>query len=82
MMQPTHVWDFPNQSKLRPLDRPRHRTIHVQCPVRAPMMVIMEVIGQEPPEMSLVQDNHVVQAFAADTPDRPFDIGPTGGNVR
>jgi hypothetical protein len=23
--------------------------------------------------MSLVQDNHVVQAFAADTPDQPFD---------
>ena len=25
--------------------------------------------------MSLVQDDHVVQAFAADTPDQPFDIG-------
>jgi hypothetical protein len=25
--------------------------------------------------MSLVQDDHVVQAFAADTPDQPFDVG-------
>jgi hypothetical protein len=25
--------------------------------------------------MSLVKDDHVVQAFAADTPDQPFDIG-------
>ena len=24
--------------------------------------------------MSLVQDNHVVQAFAADVPDQPFDV--------
>ena len=25
--------------------------------------------------MSLVQDNHVVQAFAANAPDQPFDVG-------
>src|SRR5215471_11273000 len=75
MMQPTHFWDFLNQSKLRPLDRPRYRTIHIQRPVRAPMMVILEVPGQEPSQMSLVQANHVVQAFAANTPDQPFDVG-------
>jgi hypothetical protein len=74
MMQPTHFWDFPDQPKLRPLDRPRYRTIHLQCPVRTPMMVILKVPGQEPPEMSLVQDNYVVQAFAADTPHQPLDI--------
>jgi hypothetical protein len=28
MMQPAHFWDFPDHPKLRPLDRPRHRTIH------------------------------------------------------
>ncbi len=28
MMQPTHVWHFPDQSNLRPLDLPRHWTIH------------------------------------------------------
>ena len=25
--------------------------------------------------MALVQDDHVIQAFTADTPDEPFDIG-------
>ena len=75
MMQPTHVWNFPDQSKLRPLNRPRYRTIHIQRLVRAPIMVILEVLGQEPPEMSFMQDNHVVQAFAVDTSDQPFDIG-------
>jgi hypothetical protein len=38
-------------------------------------MVVREVAGQEPPQMSLVQHDHVTQAFAADTPDQPFDIG-------
>jgi hypothetical protein len=69
MMQATHFWDFPDQPKLRPLDRPRQRTIHLQCPVRTPTMVILEVTSQELPEMSLAQDDHVVQAFAADTPN-------------
>src|SRR5918999_628519 len=71
VMQPTDLWDFPNLSKLRPLDR----TIHVQRPVCAPVMVILEVPGQEPPEMALVQDDHVVQALATNAADEPLDIG-------
>jgi hypothetical protein len=50
MMQPTHFWDFPDQPKFQLLDRPRYQTIHLQRPVRAPMMVILGVTGQEPPE--------------------------------
>src|SRR5919202_6874780 len=75
MMQPTHFWDFPDQPKLRPLDRPRHRTIHVQRPMRAPVMIILEISSQEPPQMARVQDDHVVQAVAADTSDESFDVG-------
>jgi hypothetical protein len=41
MMQSTHVWDFSNQTNFRPLDRPRHRTIHVQGAVRTPEMIIL-----------------------------------------
>src|SRR4029077_14188172 len=74
MMQPTHLWDFPDWAKLWPLDRPRQRTIHVQGSVRTPVMIILEVTGQQPPEMALVQDDHVVQAFAADTHDQPLDV--------
>jgi hypothetical protein len=64
MMQPSLFWNFPDRPKLRPLDRPRHRTIHVQRPVRTPVMIILEVLGQEPPQMALVQDDDMVQAFA------------------
>jgi hypothetical protein len=74
MMQPTDFWHFPDQTNVRPLDRPRHRTIHIQAPVRAPAMIILEVRRQEPPHMSLVQDDHVIQAFAADTPDEPLNV--------
>ena len=39
-MSPTDFSHFPDQPKLRPLDRPRHQTIRVQHPVRAPAMII------------------------------------------
>ena len=64
MMQATHFWDFLDQSDLWELYRPWHQTIHIQRSVRAPVMIILEVTGQEAPQMSLVQDDHVVQAFA------------------
>jgi hypothetical protein len=38
-------------------------------------MIIVEIFGQEPSQISLVQNDHVIQAFAADTPDQPFDVG-------
>jgi hypothetical protein len=34
-----------------------------------------EVVGQESMQMSLVQNDHVMQAFAANTPNEPFDVG-------
>jgi hypothetical protein len=75
MMQPTHFWDFPDQSSLGTLDRPRHRAIHSQRPMGAPVMIILEVPGQEPSQMSLMQDDHVIQTLAADIPNHSFDIG-------
>jgi hypothetical protein len=37
-------------------------------------MIILEVTGQQPPEMALVQDNQVVQAFAAGAANEPFHV--------
>jgi hypothetical protein len=75
MLPPTHLWDCPDGVNLWPLDRPRHGTIPGQHPVRAPVMVIAAVCRQEPPPLSLMQDHHVVQARATETPDEPLDRG-------
>src|SRR5687767_12953015 len=75
MVQPTHFWDFPDWASLGMLDRPRHRAIHSQCPMGTPVMIILEVPSQEPSQMSLMQDDHVIQTLAADTPNHSFDIG-------
>jgi hypothetical protein len=75
MMQPTHCWDFLDRSHLRPLNQLRYRTIHGQRPVRAPVLVILEIPGEQLSQMSLVQDHRVVQTRATDTPDEPLDRG-------
>ena len=49
VMQPTYLWDFPDQASVQLLDWPRLRTIHVQRPMCAPVMIVLEVPGQEPP---------------------------------
>src|SRR5215813_10256329 len=74
VMQPTHFWNLSDRANLRPLDWSWHRTIHVQRPMRTPVMIVMEVFGQEPPQMALVQDDHMVQAVAANTPNKPLDV--------
>ena len=74
MMQATHFWDFLDQSNLWELYRPLQRTIHVQRPVRAPVMIILEVTGQEVSQMPLVQNDHVVQPCGAENPARSNDV--------
>ena len=74
VMQPIHFRNFSDRANSWPLYRPWQRIIHVQRPVRGPVMVIPEGTGQEPPQMSLVQDDYVIQAFAANTPHEPFAI--------
>jgi hypothetical protein len=73
MMQPTDLWHLLYGAEFRRLHRAWDRRVHVQCSVRSPGMIVRGVAGQEPPQMALVQDDHVVQAFAADTPDQPFE---------
>jgi hypothetical protein len=37
-------------------------------------MIVLEVFGQELPQMALVQDDHMVQAVAANTPNQSLDV--------
>jgi hypothetical protein len=50
------------------------RAIHLQRQVRAPRVVISQVTREDAPEVVLTQDDNVVQAFAANTPDEALHI--------
>ena len=43
--------------------------------MRAPFVVISEIATEDPFEMALVDDNHVIQTLPADATNDAFDIG-------
>jgi len=43
----------------------RTRSIHPQRKVSPPPMVVIEVPRKDPPEMSFVQDDHMIEAIAS-----------------
>jgi hypothetical protein len=60
VMQAADFWHCDDSAVLRRLHWSWLRAVHRQRQMRAPAMIILEVLGQELPQMSLVQDNHVV----------------------
>ena len=57
------------------LYRTTDRRILVERTMRSPRMIIIQIRGQQSLEMSLVEDNDVIQKFSSDTADHSFDIG-------
>jgi hypothetical protein len=49
--------------------------------VRARALVVRDVGSKHPPEMSLIEDDDVVQTLATDGPDDPFDVGILPGRA-
>lgn len=43
--------------------------------MRSPRMIIIQIRGQQSYEMSLLEDDNVIQKFSAKAPDHSFDIG-------
>ena len=71
----TGLADFNNLADLRWLHRPRLRAVHLQGLVTAPVVVMGEVVLEDPPQMPLAQNDDVVEAFATDAADHPLDVG-------
>jgi hypothetical protein len=59
----------------RELDRPEVGRVLVQREVGTRLMVVAEVSGQDAAEVSLAEDEHVVQTLAPDRADEPLREG-------
>ena len=57
------------------LDRPEVGCVLVQREMGTRLMVVSEVAGQDAAEVSLAEDEHVIQALAPDRADEPFREG-------
>ncbi len=47
-------------------------------------MIVVDVFAQDSPEVSLVEDDHVIEALAPNASNDPFDVGvlPRGARRR
>jgi hypothetical protein len=67
---------------LGPVHRPRLGTAHRERAMAKPAMVMLEAVGEEPPQVPLVEDDDLVQALAASAPDHPFGERVLPGTAR
>jgi hypothetical protein len=72
MVQPADfgkLHDLPCRGEL---DRPEVGCVLVECEVSTRLMVVGEVAGQDAAEVSLAEDEHVIEALVPDRADEPF----------
>jgi hypothetical protein len=70
--------DFGNlhdRAHFRPLDGPPIRRILLERKVSSRPVIVQEVAGQDAAEVSLAEDEHVIQALAPDRTDEPLREG-------
>jgi hypothetical protein len=74
MMEIAHLRNCHHGSEPRWLDRASLGCVHGQRTVGAPAMIIRKVAGQQAHEMTFMEDDHMIQAFAPDAANETLDV--------
>ena len=74
-MQSADLGNFDHPAKRGRLDRSADRRIFVEGEVRSKIFVVLEIIFQDAAQSDFIEDNDVIQAFAAKGTDQPLDVG-------
>src|SRR5262245_35597592 len=80
-MQAADLGDGHNGTQLRRLNAPRQRCVPLQGEVRPRLVVVADVLLENPLEMVLADDDQVVQALAADRSDDSLGVGVLPGRL-
>jgi hypothetical protein len=75
MMQTANLWEGNNGACRGWLYRTRLGAIIVQREMRAASVVILKVCRQHSAQVTLIEDDDVIETFAADRADDAFDVG-------
>ena len=73
-MQSAEDRPAPDWSSIRRLNLSGLGYLLLQPKMRPVAMVVVEVLVENPPQMLVVEDDHMIQAFPPDRPDRSFDV--------
>jgi hypothetical protein len=82
MMQATHHGLGDDPATLRRFHRTRHRSIVAQTPMRPRMVIIIQIRGYNSSQMTLIQDDDMVQTLAAERANKAFAIRILPGRTR
>jgi hypothetical protein len=82
MVQGTDFGDLHDPSRVGELDWPGVRRILVEREVRATLMIILEVAGQDATQVRVAEDENVIQTLAPDRTDQALGERILPGAVR
>ena len=74
MMKTADLWERDDPALARRLDGTRFRTIFPERQMSSESMVIRQVRRQETPQVMLIQNDRVLQAFTADRSDNALGV--------
>jgi hypothetical protein len=74
MVQPGHRRDGDDSAKIARLDRTSDRAIFFEREMRSGTLVVVDIRGHYATQVALVEDNYVVETFAANRTDDPLDV--------
>ena len=72
MMQTTDLRDLDYRTAIDRVHFPALRAIHLQRLVHVPFVVVAEVRSEDPKEVFLIEDNHVIEALSPNGADESF----------
>jgi hypothetical protein len=76
MVETPYLGEFNDLSHRRRLNRPWFRGLFAQRQMSPAAAMILKISFQDPSQMRLSKDNHMIEAFPADRSDQPFHIAP------
>ena len=79
MVQAANLWKGDNVARGRRLYGPRLGAILDEREMRAASVVIPKVLGQHAAQVTLIEDDDVIETFPADRADDALDIGVLPG---
>ena len=75
MVEATNFGDLDHPSPTDFLDFAMLGAVHVEREMRARVVIVVEVLAHDSPQMPLIQDDDVIEALSPDRSDEPFDEG-------
>ena len=74
VMQPANLRNRDHPTTVRWLNIASNRRVAIERHVRASVMVVVEVVGEDPSEVAFVENDTVIKALATDRSDDSLDV--------